>query len=65
MEPISVSGHDGDGDGEQAILYVHATLHDRVVGGLMGATGLHSQEAGLLDLRAPEPLVVDGGDLAD
>ena len=43
----SVSRHDGDGDGEQAILYVHATLHDRVVGGLMGAAGLHSQEAGL------------------
>ena len=33
----SVSRHDGDGDGEQAILDVHAILHDRVVGGLIGA----------------------------
>ena len=32
----------------------------------MGAAGLHSQEAGLLEgLGAPEPLVADGGDLAD
>ena len=32
MEPISVSGHDGDGDGEQAILDVHATQEARLEG---------------------------------
>ena len=32
MEPISVSGHDGDGDGKQAILDVHATQEARLEG---------------------------------
>merc|ERR1719400_266092 len=38
---------------------------DGVVGGLVDAAGLHSQEAGLEEgLGAPEPLVADGDDLA-
>ena len=32
MEPVSVSGHDGDGDGEQAIFDVHATQEARLEG---------------------------------
>merc|ERR1712080_133659 len=41
------------------------SLHDGVVGGLVDAAGLHSQEAGLeQSLGAPEPLVTDGDDLS-
>ena len=57
------SGHDGVG--VQVLPDVHVALHDGVVGGLVDAAGLHSQEAGLEEgLGAPEPLVADGDDLA-
>merc|ERR1711934_877262 len=39
------SGHDGVG--VQVLPDVNIALHDGVVGGLVNATGLHSQEAGL------------------
>merc|ERR1712212_809284 len=57
------SGHDGVGI--QVLPDVNITLHDGVVGGFVDAAGLHSQEARLEEsLRAPEPLVADGDDLA-
>merc|ERR1719173_305463 len=57
------SGHDGVG--VQVLPDVDVALHDGVVGGLVDAAGLHSQEAGLEEgLGAPEPLVADGDDLA-
>merc|ERR1712001_731394 len=57
------SGHDGVG--VQVLPDVNIALHDGVVGGLVDAAGLHSQEAGLEEgLGAPEPLVADGDDLA-
>merc|ERR1719430_2576042 len=57
------SGHDGVG--VQVLPDINVALHDGVVGGLVDAAGLHSQEAGLEEgLRAPEPLVADGDDLA-
>ena len=60
---ISFSGHDGVG--VQVLPDVNVALHDGVVGGLVDAAGLHSQEAGLEEgLGAPEPLVADGDDLA-
>merc|ERR1712039_670900 len=57
------SGHDGVG--VQVLPDVDVALHDGVKGGLVDATGLHSQEAGLEEsLGAPEPLVADGDHLA-
>merc|ERR1740122_481968 len=57
------SGHDGVG--VQVLPDVNVALHDGVVGGLVDAAGLHSQEAGLEEgLGAPEPLVADGDNLA-
>merc|ERR1711944_54472 len=57
------SGHDGVG--VQVLPDVNVALHDGVVGGLVDAVGLHSQEAGLEEgLGAPEPLVADGDHLA-
>merc|ERR1711911_320412 len=57
------SGHDGVG--VQVLPDVNIALHDGVVGGLVDAAGLHSQEAGLEEgLGAPEPLVADGDHLA-
>merc|ERR1739842_227883 len=57
------SGHDSVC--VQVLPDVNIALHDGVEGGLMDATGLHSQEARLEEsLRAPEPLVADGDDLA-
>merc|ERR1719278_1497208 len=57
------SGHDGVG--VQVLPDVNVALHDGVVGGLVDAAVLHSQEAGLEEcLGAPEPLVADGDDLA-
>merc|ERR1719385_18238 len=51
--------------GVQVLPDVNVALHDGVVGGLVDAAGLHSQEAGLEEgLGAPEPLVADGDDLA-
>merc|ERR1719295_1841191 len=56
------SGHDSVGI--QVLPDVNVALHDGVVGGLMDAAGLHSQEARLEEsLRAPEPLIADGDDL--
>merc|ERR1719440_1280715 len=53
-----------DGVGVQVLPDVNITLHDGVVGGLVDATGFHSQEARLeQSLGAPEPLVTDGDDL--
>merc|ERR1712224_1177763 len=44
---------------------VNIALHDGVVGGLVDATGLHSEEGRLEEsLGAPEPLVANGDDLA-
>merc|ERR1712037_515677 len=55
------SGHGGVG--VQVLPDVNVALHDGVVGGLVDAAGLHSQEAGLEEgLGAPEPLVADGDD---
>merc|ERR1719180_557971 len=57
------SGHDSVG--VQVLPDVNVALHDGVVGGLVDAAGLHSQEAGLEEgLGAPEPFVADGDDLA-
>merc|ERR1711911_76611 len=57
------SGHDGVG--VQVLPDVNVALHDGVVGRLVDAAGLHSQEAGLEEgLGAPEPLVAEGDDLA-
>merc|ERR1712055_549537 len=53
-----------DSVGIQVLPDVNIALHDGVVGGLMDATGLHSQEGRLeKSLRAPEPLIADGDDL--
>merc|ERR1719320_563525 len=41
------SGHDGVG--VQVLPDINVALHDGVVGGLVDAAGLHSQEAGLED----------------
>merc|ERR1712124_37376 len=44
---------------------VNIALHDGVVGGLVNATGLHSEEGRLEEsLGAPEPLIANGDDLA-
>merc|ERR1712124_216633 len=44
---------------------VNIALHDGVVGGLVDATGLHSEEGRPEEsLGAPEPLVANGDDLA-
>merc|ERR1712212_1097165 len=57
------SGHDGVG--VQVLPDVNVALHDGVVGGLVDATGLHTEEARLEEsLWAPEPLVADGDHLA-
>merc|ERR1711936_1031303 len=57
------SGHDSVG--VQVLPDVNIALHDGVVGGLVDSTGLHSKEGRLEEgLRAPEPLVADGDDLA-
>merc|ERR1719422_513212 len=57
------SGHDGVG--VQVLPDINVALHDGVVGSLVDAAGLHSQEAGLEEsLGAPEPLVADGDHLA-
>ena len=54
-----------DSVGIQVLTDINIALHDGVVGGLVDAAGLHSQEAGLEEgLGAPEPLVADGDDLA-
>ena len=54
-----------DSVGIEILTDVNIALHDGVVGGLVDAAGLHSQEAGLEEgLGAPEPLVADGDDLA-
>merc|ERR1712025_1284867 len=54
-----------DSVGVQVLPDVNIALHDGVVGGLVDAAGLHTKEAGLEEgLRAPEPLVADGDDLA-
>merc|ERR1719195_712234 len=56
------SGHDGVG--VQVLPDIDVAHHDGVVGGLVDATGLHTQEAGLEEsLGAPEPLVADGDHL--
>merc|ERR1719278_1884642 len=54
-----------DSVGVQVLPDIDVALHDGVVGGVVDATGLHSQEAGLEEgLGAPEPLVADGDHLA-
>merc|ERR1719175_536512 len=51
--------------GVQVLTDVNIALHDGVEGGLVDATGLHTQERGLEEgLRAPEALIADGDDLA-
>merc|ERR1711921_60459 len=53
-----------DGVGVQVLPDVNIALHDGVVGGLVDAAGLHSEEGRLeQSLGAPEPLVADGDDL--
>jgi hypothetical protein len=57
------TGHDSVGI--EILADVHVALHDGVVGGLMDAAGLHAQEGRLEEsLRAPEPLIANGDDLA-
>merc|ERR1712135_183128 len=57
------TGHDGVG--VQVLTDVNIALHDGVVGGLVDAAGLHSEEGRLEEgLGAPESLVADGDDLA-
>ena len=49
----------------QVLADVDIALHDRVVGGLVDSSGLHTQEGGLEEgLRATETLVSDGDDLS-
>merc|ERR1719190_293587 len=57
------AGHDGVG--VQVLPDVNIALHDGVVGGLVDAASLHSEEGRLEEsLGAAEPLVADGDDLA-
>merc|ERR1711931_119781 len=57
------AGHDGVG--VQVLPDVNIALHDGVVGGLVDAASLHSEEGRLEEgLGTPEPLVADGDDLA-
>merc|ERR1711894_455877 len=57
------AGHDGVGI--QVLTDVNIALHDRVVGGLVDTTGFHSKEGRLEEsLRAAEPLITNGDDLA-
>jgi hypothetical protein len=69
LHPVGNTGIHGGaaghhGVGVQVLADVHVTLHDGVVGGLVDAAGLHSQEGGLEEgLGAPEALVADGDDL--
>ena len=52
------------GVGVQVLTDVHVALHDGVVGGLVDAAGLHTQEGRLEQgLGAAEPLVANGDDL--
>merc|ERR1719154_858969 len=54
-----------DSVGIQVLTDVNITLHDGVVGGLMDATGFHSQEGRLEEsLRATETFVSNGDDLS-
>merc|ERR1719452_24443 len=56
------TGHDGVG--VQVLTDVNVALHDGVVGGLVDAAGLHSEEGRLEEgLGATESLVTDGDDL--
>merc|ERR1719222_1682465 len=56
------TGHDGVG--VQVLTDVNVALHDGVEGGLVDATGLHSQEGRLEHgLGATESLIADGDDL--
>merc|ERR1719347_945926 len=58
----SATGHDGVG--VQILPDVNVALHDGVVGGLVNAAGLHTEEGRLEEsLGAPKPLVADGDDL--
>jgi len=53
-----------DSVGVQILTDVDVALHDRVVGGLVDAARLHTQEAGLEEsLGATESLIADGDDL--
>merc|ERR1711894_361938 len=57
------SGHDSVGI--QVLTDVNIALHDGVVGGLVDATGFHSEEGRLEEsLRAAETLIANGDDLA-
>ena len=54
-----------DSVGVEVLPDVDVTLHDGVVGGLVDAAGLHTQERGLEEgLGASESLIADGDDLA-
>merc|ERR1719495_1198598 len=54
-----------DSVGIQVLTDVNIALHDRVVGGLVDTTGFHSKEGRLEEsLRAAEPLITNGDDLA-
>merc|ERR1719318_1791154 len=63
MYPGIASGHDGVGI--QVLTDVNIALHDRVVGGLVDATGFHSKEGWLEEsLGATETFIANGDDLA-
>merc|ERR1719365_507953 len=70
LHPVGDTGvHGGaaghDSVGVQVLTDVNVALHDGVVGGLVDAAGLHSEEGGLeKGLGAAEPLVADGDDRA-
>jgi len=54
-----------DGVSVEILADINVALHDGVVGGLVDTGRLHSEEGRLEEgLRAPEPLVSDGDDLA-
>merc|ERR1719245_1338304 len=70
LHPVSNTGvHGGatrhDSVGVQVLPDVNIALHDGVVGGLVDTAGLHAEERGLEEgLRAAEPLIANGDDLA-
>merc|ERR1719187_1760949 len=69
LHAVSDTGEHGgatgqDGGGIQILAEIAAALHDGVVGGLVDAALLHSDEGGLEEgLWASEPLITDGDHL--
>ena len=70
LHPVGDAGVHGGPSGEdnvgvEVLPDVHVALHDGVVGGLVDTSSLHTKEGRLeKSLRAPEPLIANGDDLA-